>query len=96
MADTTEEPSSSAPDKPGIIYFARVPPYVSPQQMRAVLERYGALGRVYLTPESDEVRRARRRRGGSARRNFTDGWVEFLDRRVARVCMGWGVAGAVH
>ena len=95
-----EDKAAAAPAaKPGIVYFAKIPPYVTPQQMRALLGRYGAVGRVYLTPESEDVRRARRKRGGSARRNFTDGWVEFDDRRVARVspfrlCVPWARRGA--
>ena len=85
---------------PGIVYFSSIPPYMRPLKIRHVFSRYGDIGRVYLQPEgmhdhvlqvmfhhsrSDPlVHKRRRKLGGNKRKKFTEGWVEFSDKRVAR------------
>ena len=48
------------------------------------MSQYGAVGRIYLHPESEEVRKRRVKNGGNKRKKYTDGWVEFLDKRIAK------------
>jgi ESF2/ABP1 family protein len=38
-------------DKTGVVYMSRVPPLMSPHEIRGYLSPFGPIGRVYLTPE---------------------------------------------
>lgn len=70
--------------KPGIIYLSRIPPYLTPSHLRTLLAPYGELNRIFLTPEPDKHLALRRRNGGNKKRNFVDGWVEFIHKRDAK------------
>lgn len=71
-------------DKSGVIYLSRVPPFMKPQVLRSLLTPYGAVGKIFLTPESQENRTQRLRGGGTRRKLFLDGWVEFIHKRDAK------------
>ena len=49
-----------------------------------MLGQYGEIGRLYLVPEDPIVRKRRKQAGGNSGKNFTEGWVEFEDKRVAK------------
>ena len=66
------------------MYLGRVPPGMKPLKVRHLLSRYGEVGRLYLAPEDPAVYKRRLAAGGSRALQFTEGWVEFLDKRVAR------------
>ena len=68
----------------GVVYLGRVPPGMKPAKIRHLLSRYGEVGRLYLAPEDPAVFRRRVASGGSRKLQFVEGWVEFLDKRVAR------------
>ncbi|KAM4562631.1 activator of basal transcription 1 [Odontesthes bonariensis] len=68
---------------PGIIYLGHIPPRLRPKHLRNMLSAYGEVGRVFLQPEDHQVRK-RRKKSGSRRCEFTEGWVEFRDKRVAK------------
>lgn len=68
----------------GVVYLSRVPPFMKPNRLRQLLEPHGELGRLYLQREDGEVAAKRKREGGNSGRNFTEGWVEFADKRVAK------------
>lgn len=68
----------------GVVYLARVPPYMRPIKVKQLLAAYGDVGRVYLAPEEAGAYARRVRAGGNKRLQFTEGWVEFEDKRVAR------------
>ena len=55
-----------------------------PQKLRHLLEQHGELGRLYLAPEAPSLRAKRKRHKGNTGKNFTEGWVEFEDKRVAK------------
>eukprot|EP00891_Asterochloris_glomerata_P006664 jgi/Astpho2/6664/Aster-05021 len=55
-----------------------------PQKLRHLLGQYGELDRVYCAPEDPSVRKARKRNGGNTGKSFTEGWVEFEDKKVAK------------
>ena len=38
----------------GIVYISRVPPRTSPNQIKCLLERYGKIDRIYLTPKDNK------------------------------------------
>ena len=55
-----------------------------PQKLRQLLEVHGEVGRLYLAPEMQSLRTKRKRHKGNTGKNFTEGWVEFEDKRVAK------------
>lgn len=71
-------------DKSGVIYLSRVPPFMKPNVLRSLLTPYGAVGKIFLTPESQASRTQRLRGGGTRRKLFLDGWVEFIHKRDAK------------
>jgi ESF2/ABP1 family protein len=76
--------SGSKKDKSGIIYLSRCPPFMKPLVLRSLLTPYGTVGRIFLTPESTTSRSSRLKGGGSRRKLFLDGWVEFLSKKDAK------------
>ncbi|XP_037126813.1 activator of basal transcription 1 [Syngnathus acus] len=85
--------TSSSVDKkcvPGIIYLGHIPPRFRPKHMRNLLAVYGEIGRIFLQPDDGQVK-GKKKRSGCKRSGFTEGWVEFRDKRVAK-----RVAASLH
>ena len=65
----------------GLLYFSRLPPHLKPMKLRQLLSCYGAVNRVFCTPD---------KRGGGAKasggrpRRYVEGWVEFEDKKIAK------------
>lgn len=68
----------------GVVYLSRIPPFMRPVKLRHLLSAYGEIGRIYLAPEDGAAYSRRVKAGGNKRVQFTEGWVEFEDKRVAR------------
>ncbi|XP_053551299.1 activator of basal transcription 1 isoform X2 [Bombina bombina] len=87
--EETEE-MNGAPDKkikkviPGIIYLGHIPPRFRPRHVRNMLSMHGEVGRIFLQAEERFVRKKKKKAGSNAR-DFTEGWVEFRDKRVAKL-----------
>jgi len=73
-----------AHDKTGIIYLSRIPPFMKPSKVRQLLTPFGEIGRIYLAPEDTKVAARRKKYKGNKRSNYTEGWVEFLDKKIAK------------
>ena len=58
----------------GIVFIGRIPPGMTPGLIRTLLERYAPIDRIYLSPN----------RIKSSKIKFTEGWVEFLDKKQAK------------
>jgi ESF2/ABP1 family protein len=72
---------------------------MKPVKIRNIFSQFGVVGRIYLAAESTqsfvilcsninqdpELRTKRRQAGGNKRKNFTEGWVEFEDKNVAKI-----------
>ncbi|PVI02021.1 Pre-rRNA-processing protein ESF2 [Periconia macrospinosa] len=71
-------------DKSGVIYLSRVPPFMKPAVVRSLLTPYGPVGRIFLTPETAVQRQQRLKSGGTRRKLFLDGWVEFIHKKDAK------------
>lgn len=71
-------------DKSGVIYLSRVPPFMKPTVLRSLLTPYGTIGRIFLTPEPSTSRTQRLRNGGTRRKLFLNGWVEFHKKKDAK------------
>lgn len=69
----------------GVCYISRVPPFLKPDALRTMLSGLGTeVLRIYLAPESAQQRAGRVRAGGNKKKSFTEGWVEFEDKRRAK------------
>ena len=77
-------PTQPKKDKSGVVYLSRVPPFMKPAVLRSLLTPNGAIGRIFLTPESSTNRSQRLKSGGTRRKLFLDGWVEFLHKKDAK------------
>lgn len=76
--------TAAAVKKSGVVYLSRVPPFMKPQKLRSLLEPYGAINRIFLTPEDPTSHTRRVRNGGNKKRSYTDGWVEFVNKTHAK------------
>ena len=71
----------------GVLYIPRVPPYMHAQKLRHLMEDFGQIGRIYLTPEDATEHDKRVKAGGQKKTIYKDGWIEFMEKKVAkRVC----------
>lgn len=77
--------SKSKASATGVIYLSRVPPFMKPQTVKHLLEPYGNIGRIFLTPEDPTSHSRRVKSGGNKKRSFTDGWVEFQSKKDAKI-----------
>ncbi|WVO17032.1 hypothetical protein L204_104719 [Cryptococcus depauperatus] len=88
------KPSVSRPVKKrkkptaGIIYISRLPPGMTPQKVRHLMGRWGDIGKVYAQRKDapggynpDAVRQKRQKHISA---NFSEAWVEFLDKSIAK------------
>ncbi|KAJ3683779.1 hypothetical protein LUZ60_014006 [Juncus effusus] len=70
--------------KRGVCYLSRIPPGMKPSHVRQMLSKYGELQRVYL-PTDDPSAQVNHKKGGGFRGKwFTEGWVEFSKKSVAK------------
>ena len=66
--------------KRGIVYVSRIPPGMTPAKVRHIFSQFGEVGRIYLQPK-DKEKEKKRKRGTT---HFSEGWIEYLSKRVAR------------
>lgn len=72
--------------KTGVCYLSSIPPYMKPVKLRSVLSRFGKLDRVFLKPEDPAAYLKRVKYGGNKKKRFTEGWVEFVNKKDAKLC----------
>ncbi|XP_058445116.1 uncharacterized protein LOC131426426 [Malaya genurostris] len=71
--------------KPGIIYISSIPKHMNVTILRELLEPYGEVGRIYLLPERKDGKvKKKTAKGKLAMVRYTEGWVEFKRKRVAK------------
>ncbi|XAR60287.1 hypothetical protein NMG60_11033593 [Bertholletia excelsa] len=84
-------------DKRGVCYLSRIPPRMDPLKLRQILSQYGEIGRIYLTPEDPAAQVRRKHAGGFRGQQFSEGWVEFskktVAKRVAKMLNGEQIGG---
>jgi len=75
----------AAAENTGVVYLSHIPPFLKPNKLRDLLSGMGTeVLRVYLAPEDTKARAGRLRAGGNKKKKFTEGWVEFDDKRRAK------------
>ncbi|KAJ8965180.1 hypothetical protein NQ314_004323 [Rhamnusium bicolor] len=78
---------SKRPPKRGIIYLSTIPPYMNVSKIREVFGEYGQLGRVYLQLADPESTLEKKKKRNIAKK-FTEGWVEFERKSIAKKVAG--------
>lgn len=71
-------------NKRGVCYLSRIPPKMDPLKLRQILSSYGEIQRIYLAPQDPAAQMRRKRSGGFRGQEFSEGWVEFADKRIAK------------
>lgn len=72
--------------KTGVCYLSSIPPYMKPVKLRSVLSRFGKLDRIFLKPEDEASYKKRVKYGGNKKKKYTEGWVEFVNKKEAKLC----------
>lgn len=79
--------TEAAIKKSGVVYISRIPPFMKPHKLRSLLSNYGTINRIFLTPEDPMAHQRRVRNGGNKKKMYTEGWVEFVNKKDAKdVC----------
>lgn len=79
--------TEAAIKKSGVVYLSRIPPFMKPAKLRSLLEPYGKINRLFLTPQDPAAHARRVRAGGNRKKMYTEGWVEFVRKKDAKaVC----------
>lgn len=68
----------------GVCYLSRIPPHMDHVKLRQILSQYGEIQRIYLAPEDPSAQVKRKRAGGFRGQGFSEGWVEFAKKSVAK------------
>lgn len=68
----------------GVVYLSRIPPRLTPQRLQRTMTEFGKVTHMFLRQESQEKRQRRKKECGMGDKRYTDGWIEFEDKRVAR------------
>ncbi|KAH0586926.1 Pre-rRNA-processing protein ESF2 [Termitomyces sp. J132] len=71
-------------DRAGVIYISRIPPGMRPSKVRHLMSLHGEVGRVYLQQEDPKRAYLRKKYTSTKKAHYTEGWVEFKDKKVAR------------
>uniref|UniRef100_A0A1B6LK07 Activator of basal transcription 1 n=1 Tax=Graphocephala atropunctata TaxID=36148 RepID=A0A1B6LK07_9HEMI len=64
--------------KKGIIYVSTLPPFMNVTKITEIMSQYGEVGRVFLQPAKSK------KPGKKPAKHFTEGWIEYLSKRVAK------------
>ncbi|KAI0555621.1 hypothetical protein F4679DRAFT_176955 [Xylaria curta] len=79
--------TEKAVKRSGVVYISRIPPFMKPGTVRSIFERFGKINRVYLSPEDPQVRARRIQQGQNRKKNFNEGWLEFIQKGDAKAAV---------
>jgi len=71
--------NQSEVDNRGVVYISRIPPGVGPRKILSLLDQYGEISRIYFEKEEKS-----RKHNANKQNRFSDGWIEFADKEIAR------------
>lgn len=77
-------------DRTGVVYISRIPPAMTPSNLRQHLAPFGEIRRVYLAPDDKKAAAHLKNLSKKAKKAlrpkscFTEGWIEFLYKKHAR------------
>jgi ESF2/ABP1 family protein len=72
---------------PGVVYLSSLPPYLKPSALRNLLDQRGfsPISRVFLSPAS-KSNKSHSSGGKNSRQLYTEGWIEFASKKMAKRC----------
>ena len=70
----------------GVVYLSSLPTYMKPEKVKYLLGKFGTVQRMHLVEEDPTITRRRAKNGGSHKKKYTEGWVEFEDKQDAKQC----------
>ncbi|KZV75098.1 hypothetical protein PENSPDRAFT_647376 [Peniophora sp. CONT] len=76
--------SQAAAARTGVVYISRIPPGMQPPKVKFIMQQYGEIGRVYLQREDPKRAYLRKKHTSTKKAQYTEGWVEFKDKKTAR------------
>lgn len=76
-------------DRTGVVYISRIPPSMTPSNLRQYLAPFGNIKRVYLAPDDRKAAHIKKlskkaKKALRPKSAFTEGWVEFLNKKDAK------------
>lgn len=83
----SKDPPQKKKRTPGVIYLSSLPPYLRPSALRNLLTQRGfsSITRLFLTPASKSPRGSKAK-STSKRQTYTEGWIEFASKSMAKRC----------
>ncbi|KAI8069697.1 hypothetical protein BC940DRAFT_297365 [Gongronella butleri] len=84
MSEKELQELEEANRKSGVCYLSRIPRFMTPKGVRHNLSKYAELGKLYLVPEDAKITARRRKYNRNRRINYSEGWVEFKDKKKAK------------
>ncbi|XP_066596715.1 activator of basal transcription 1-like isoform X1 [Prorops nasuta] len=84
MADLTTPGKVNNKKKRGIIYLSTIPKSMNITKIREIFSAYGKVGRVYLQLAENDVEPGKKKKRKVPARLFTEGWIEFESKKVAK------------
>ncbi|XP_075222039.1 uncharacterized protein LOC142324859 [Lycorma delicatula] len=81
MSEVKSSPGKLKIHKKGIVYLSTIPPFMNVSQVTEIMSQFGKVGRVFLQPAT---LRSGVKKKKTRSTHFTEGWVEFLSKRVAK------------
>jgi len=67
--------------EPGVIFISFLPENMTPLHLKQIFEKYGEVGRIFLQPEEFQARKVKPRYNKGS---FSEGWIEMIDKRLAK------------
>jgi len=58
---------------------------MTPSKVKTLLSDWGEITRIYLVEEDKTHRKKRRKAGGSSGKRYTEGWIEFASKKIAKL-----------
>ncbi|KAK7276023.1 hypothetical protein RIF29_17154 [Crotalaria pallida] len=71
-------------NKRGVCYLSRIPPHMDHVKLRHILSQYGDIERIFLAPKDSSAQLPSKPSRRSQNMAFTEGWVEFTNKNVAK------------
>mmetsp|Transcript_19359 Transcript_19359/g.27052 ORF Transcript_19359/g.27052 Transcript_19359/m.27052 type:complete len:335 (+) Transcript_19359:2-1006(+) len=75
---------TNSEENKGVVFLSSVPMFMSPKRLRLIMSDFGEVGSLYLAPEGKDSQKMRKKGGGNGKKRWVEGWVEFMDKRVAK------------
>ncbi|KAK7364839.1 hypothetical protein VNO80_13583 [Phaseolus coccineus] len=76
--------ASNDAEKRGVCYLSRIPPHMDHVKLRHLLSQFGDIQRIFLAPQGSATQVHSKRSRGSRDQAYSEGWVEFGYKRVAK------------